>query len=38
MWKHYCPVEKAWISVGKGEPCNWCERVEPPTMKHSEAP
>jgi hypothetical protein len=20
MWCHYCPIEKAWISVGKGEP------------------
>ena len=25
MWKHYCLVEKAWISVGNGQPCNWCD-------------
>jgi len=24
MWKHYCVMEKAWVSVGNGEPCNWC--------------
>lgn len=24
MWTHYCIVDRAWISVGKGEPCNWC--------------
>jgi hypothetical protein len=28
MWRHYCPEEKAWISVGKGQPCNWCEAKE----------
>jgi hypothetical protein len=28
MWKHYCPVEKEWIEVGKGESCNWCETKE----------
>jgi hypothetical protein len=28
MWRHYCPEEKAWISVGKGQPCNWCEQTE----------
>jgi hypothetical protein len=28
MWRHYCPEEKAWISVGKGQPCNWCEQIE----------
>lgn len=25
MWKHYCLVEKAWISVGNGQSCNWCD-------------
>ena len=25
MWKHYCLVEKAWISVGNKQPCNWCD-------------
>jgi hypothetical protein len=25
MWKHYCIAEKTWISVGNGEPCNWCD-------------
>jgi hypothetical protein len=29
MWRHYCPIEKTWISVGKGEPCNWCDTPEP---------
>jgi hypothetical protein len=24
MWTHYCPRERARISVGAGEPCNWC--------------
>jgi len=24
MWKHYCPAEKTYLSVGSGEPCNWC--------------
>ena len=28
MWKHYCLVEKAWISVGNGQQCNWCDTVE----------
>ena len=28
MWKHYCPEEKAWISVGKDQPYNWCEQIE----------
>jgi hypothetical protein len=28
MWRHYCPIEKTWISVGKGEPCNWCDTPE----------
>lgn len=24
MWKHYCVMEKTWVSVASGEPCNWC--------------
>ena len=28
LWDHYCPVEKALMGVGKGEPCNWCGAVE----------
>lgn len=24
MWKHWCPVDRAWLSVGLEEPCNWC--------------
>lgn len=28
MWKHYCPKDRCWISVGKGERCNWCGRAE----------
>jgi hypothetical protein len=32
MWRHYCPIEKAWISVGKGEPCNWCEEKQAPAQ------
>jgi hypothetical protein len=28
MWKHFCPIERAWISVGRGELCNWCETRE----------
>lgn len=28
MWTHYCIVDRAWISVGKGEPCNWCGKCE----------
>ena len=26
MWEHYCDEEKSMMSVGKGEPCNWCEK------------
>ena len=29
MWTHYCIVDRAWISVGKNEPCNWCCAREP---------
>lgn len=29
MWTHYCIVDRAWISVGKNEPCNWCGACEP---------
>jgi hypothetical protein len=28
MWKHYCLVEKAWIGVGAGQQCNWCDIKE----------
>ena len=28
MWTHYCIVDRAWISVGKNEPCNWCGECE----------
>jgi len=28
MWKHYCPVEKEWLEVGKGQSCNWCDKKE----------
>lgn len=28
MWTHYCIVDRAWISVGKNEPCNWCGCTE----------
>ena len=28
MWEHYCDEEKSMMSVGKGEPCNWCEKEE----------
>lgn len=28
MWTHYCTVDRAWISVGKNEPCNWCGAEE----------
>lgn len=28
MWHHFCKAEKAWISVGQGEPCNWCDAHE----------
>lgn len=24
MWTHYCVFDRAWISVAKGERCNWC--------------
>lgn len=24
MWVHFCPAENTKISVGVGEPCNWC--------------
>jgi len=24
MWEHYCQKEKTIMSVGDGEPCNWC--------------
>ena len=26
MWEHYCQEEKTIMSVGDGEPCNWCEK------------
>ena len=26
MWEHYCQKEKTIMSVGDGEPCNWCEK------------
>lgn len=29
MWTHYCIVDRGWISVGKNEPCNWCDAREP---------
>ena len=28
MWKHYCPVEKEWLEVAKGQCCNWCNIKE----------
>jgi hypothetical protein len=28
MWEHYCDEEKSMMAVGKGEPCNWCEKEE----------
>ena len=28
MWEHYCDVEHSMMGVGKGEPCNWCEKTE----------
>ena len=28
MWEHYCDVEHTMMGVGKGEPCNWCEKTE----------
>jgi hypothetical protein len=28
MWRHWCPEEQAWISVCKGQPCNWCEATQ----------
>lgn len=28
MWRHWCQIERAWVSVGKGEPCNWCPATE----------
>jgi hypothetical protein len=38
MWTHYCPVDRTWIDVGKGEPCNWCGACAPrdkrPLCKH----
>jgi len=27
MWEHNCP-EEGEISIGKGEPCNWCGKKE----------
>jgi hypothetical protein len=31
MWDHDCPVERARLSVGAGEPCSWCGAEEQPT-------
>jgi hypothetical protein len=28
MWTHHCPTERALLSVGQGEACNWCGGVE----------
>jgi hypothetical protein len=28
MWKHFCRKEKAVLSVGDGEDCNWCAKSE----------
>jgi hypothetical protein len=28
MWDHHCPVERARLSVGVGEPCSWCGAEE----------
>jgi len=28
MWTHYCKPDKAWLSVERGEPCNWCDAPE----------
>lgn len=28
MWEHYCGVEHSMMGVGKGEPCNWCDKSE----------
>ena len=28
MWEHYCEEENSLMGVGKGEPCNWCEKTE----------
>jgi hypothetical protein len=28
MWDHDCPVERARLSVGEGEPCSWCGAEE----------
>lgn len=25
MWNHYCPQEKAWIGIERGQDCNWCQ-------------
>ena len=33
MWEHYCEVEHSMMGVGKGEPCNWCEKTEGDVMK-----
>jgi hypothetical protein len=30
MWKHLCKVERGWLLVANGEPCNWCEA--PPNL------
>jgi hypothetical protein len=28
MWKHYCKVENCWLSIGRGQLCNWCNLKE----------
>ena len=28
FWEHYCNIEQTTMGVGKGEPCNWCGRIE----------
>ncbi len=28
MWDHFCKRERSKMSVGKGEPCNWCGLTE----------
>jgi len=29
MWRHFCRVEGVPLQVAGGEPCNWCDAIEP---------
>ena len=36
MWEHYCQKEKTIMSVGDGEPCNWCGKEHTMAGEHDK--